>query len=444
MPQIRPFRALRYALRRGRRRRGRRRPAVRRHRRPRSTPASSPVTRRTSSVSTCPTVEPGEEPDERYRRAAKTLAAWRSDGTLHKDPRSAIYVYEQTYRVPGHRRRADAARVLRAAPARAVRAGLGRAPPRAHARGPARGPLPAAAGDRRQHEPGRGPRTTTRPGRARRSWRRWPRQSPPRTSIDDDGVRHRLWIVEADGTARGPRGRARGGRRRRGRHDRRRPPSLRDRAALPRRAADVALVRGGPGVRLPADAAARGDRRAADDPADAPRRAGPGRGRGGGVLRTAAGACSTSGRRAADELLETFEGSVAGGGAGRFGLWTRDGGAILTARRECLRRRRGARCRRRSRGSTPGCSAWRSSGARASTPRRSRPADRVRYTKSAAEALALVDGRHRRRATPRSCSTRRRSTSVVAVARSGDVMPQKSTYFYPKALTGLVINPHEW
>ena len=34
--------------------------------------------------------------------------------------------------------------------------------------------------------------------------------------------------------------------------------------------------------------------------------------------------------------------------------------------------------------------------------------------------------------------------SIVAVAREGDVMPQKSTYFYPKALTGLVLNPHEW
>ena len=34
--------------------------------------------------------------------------------------------------------------------------------------------------------------------------------------------------------------------------------------------------------------------------------------------------------------------------------------------------------------------------------------------------------------------------SIAAVAATGDVMPQKSTYFYPKALTGLVINPHEW
>ena len=33
-----------------------------------------------------PSAEPGDEPDERYRRAARTLAAWRSDGTLHKDP----------------------------------------------------------------------------------------------------------------------------------------------------------------------------------------------------------------------------------------------------------------------------------------------------------------------------------------------------------------------
>ena len=43
----------------------------------------------------------GEEPDEPYRRAAQTLAQWRSDGTLFKDPRPSIYVYEQTYEVPG-------------------------------------------------------------------------------------------------------------------------------------------------------------------------------------------------------------------------------------------------------------------------------------------------------------------------------------------------------
>ena len=33
---------------------------------------------------------------------------------------------------------------------------------------------------------------------------------------------------------------------------------------------------------------------------------------------------------------------------------------------------------------------------------------------------------------------------IQAVAREGDVMPQKSTYFYPKPLSGLVLNPLEW
>jgi uncharacterized protein (DUF1015 family) len=35
------------------------------------------------------------------------------------------------------------------------------------------------------------------------------------------------------------------------------------------------------------------------------------------------------------------------------------------------------------------------------------------------------------------------AAEIVAVAAEGDVMPQKSTYIYPKALTGLVINPLE-
>ena len=33
--------------------------------------------------------------------------------------------------------------------------------------------------------------------------------------------------------------------------------------------------------------------------------------------------------------------------------------------------------------------------------------------------------------------------AVVDVAAAGEVMPQKSTFFYPKAETGLVLNPHE-
>jgi uncharacterized protein (DUF1015 family) len=33
-----------------------------------------------------------------------------------------------------------------------------------------------------------------------------------------------------------------------------------------------------------------------------------------------------------------------------------------------------------------------------------------------------------------------KAKQVLDVAGEGDVMPQKSTYFYPKLLTGLVIN----
>jgi uncharacterized protein (DUF1015 family) len=67
----------------------------------------------------------------------------------------------------------------------------------------------------------------------------------------------------------------------------------------------------------------------------------------------------------------------------------------------------------------------------------------VAYTKSADDAIDRVDaGRDGADAafllepTP--------VASISAVALDGDVMPQKSTYFYPKALTGLVINPLEW
>ena len=37
-----------------------------------------------------PAEEPGDAEDDRYRRAARTLAAWRSDGTFHKEPRPSI------------------------------------------------------------------------------------------------------------------------------------------------------------------------------------------------------------------------------------------------------------------------------------------------------------------------------------------------------------------
>ena len=90
-----------------------------------------------------------------------------------------------------------------------------------------------------------GPRRRSSPG------------TPGADVTDDDGVRHRLWVVDRPTGEDDRRDALRAVAGSGPVYDRRRPPPLRDRAPLPRRAADDALVRGGPGVRLPADAVPR-------------------------------------------------------------------------------------------------------------------------------------------------------------------------------------------
>ena len=255
--------------------------------------------------------EPGDEPDERYRRAARTLAAWRSDGTLHRDPQPSLYVYEQTYRVPGHGRRPDPAGVLRAAAARGVRAGVGRAPARADARRPRedRYRLLRATG------------VNTSPvivlyddaGSAGRPVLDAITAGAPTVDIvDEDGVRHRLWAVAADGDAAARSGAADRGRRGRAGRHRRRPPPLRDRAPLPRRAPDAPVVRGGPGLGLHPDAVPGRGRGAAHGPADPSDRARPRR-RG---RRAAARAARRAVRCPARRRARRARRAVRGGGAG--------------------------------------------------------------------------------------------------------------------------------
>jgi len=115
-------------------------------------------TRRTSSGSTC---RPSNRrsADDRYRRAARTLAAWRSDGNSDKDS-----ARRSTSRAdlpsPRHRRERTPARILRSAPTGGVGPGSGVLPHERTLRRAARRSLPAAAGDRRQHQPGHRPDTT--------------------------------------------------------------------------------------------------------------------------------------------------------------------------------------------------------------------------------------------------------------------------------------------
>ena len=63
--------------------------------------------------------------------------------------------------------------------------------------------------------------------------------------------------------------------------------------------------------------------------------------------------------------------------------------------------------------------------------------ENLTYTRDEAEALqAVVSGQ----AQLSFILNPTRIEQVTAVAAAGDKMPQKSTYFYPKILTGLVIN----
>jgi hypothetical protein len=144
----------------------------------------------------------------------------------------------------------------------------------------------------------------------------------------------------------------------------------------------------------------------------------------------------------AAELRRVFEAiGLAEGGAGRFGLWTRSGGALLTARRDAFEPHLppGGAALRSLDVTLLGTALDRLGGVDADAV----AAGAVAYSKSASEAIRFVDeatdgadAAFLLEPTP--------VAAISAVARDGDVMPQKSTYFYPKALTGLVINPHEW
>jgi uncharacterized protein (DUF1015 family) len=388
-----------------------------------------------------PTSEPREEPDERYRRAARTLAAWRSDGTLHKDPRPAVYGYEQAYRVPG----TDVERTQRGFFARL----------RLESFGPDSGVKPhertleAPREDRYRLLRATGVNTSPVVGLYQDASRASAgilesiaAGAPDIDMIDDEGVRHRLWVVPVDaaalddgapalleGAARGPVTIADGHHRYetalRYRDERRMSRSCEEDPAfdyllmLFLESTTQALTV------LPTHRVVR------DLGSDGIRGMGPGLERLFDV-------------RPADraELEASFGSGLTNGGEGRLGLWTRDGGAILTARRSAfagLGSSTAAEVRR--------LDVWlleatleRVAGVDAETVAAGR---RIGYTKSASEAMSLVDG----------CADGADAAflleptpvaSITAVAAADAVMPQKSTYFYPKALTGLVINPHEW
>ncbi len=392
-----------------------------------------------------PADELGDGPDDRYRRAARTLATWRSDGTLRKDPHPSVYVYEQRYRVPG----TVTDRVQRGFFAR-----LGLEP-----YGPESGVLP--------HE-----RTLSGPKEDRYKLLRATgvntspvvvlfddpdvgtgerlaavAAGPPDVDVtDDDGVGHRMWALPASGdgpasivagallgaASTGPITIADGHHRYetalRYRDERRMTRSCDEDPPFDYVLALMLEARGQELTVLPTHRLVRGI--GEDAAAELPSRARELF----DVTPVASPEELTAALSGGDRSAEDI------GGRGWFGLWTRSGGSILAARRDAFEPLL-----------PPGGDALRSLDVTmlgvaleqlAGIDAEAVTAGAITYTKSEAEAIAAVDAGEGVDAafllepTP--------VAAIEAVAREGDVMPQKSTYFYPKALTGLVINPHEW
>ena len=387
-----------------------------------------------------PVDEPGDEPDDRYRRAARTLAAWRSDGTLHKDPRPSIYAYEQVYLVPG----SELQRTQRGFFARLRLEPFG---PRSGVR-PHERTLSAAREDRYKLLRATGVNTSPvvvlyeDPGPAGRVALDELTSGPPASDVtDDDGTRHRLWVVPADGPAsesvstllaaagRDPVTIADGHHRYetalRYRDERRMSRSCEEDPAFDYLLTLFLDAATEPLTVLPTHRIVRG---LEDDAA--------------GLLARLDERFEVGPPLSGDDLRSAFRTTaLEAGGRGRFGFWTRAGGARLDARRALFEPDLpvGGEALRSLDVTLLGAALDRLAGLDADAVGRGA----IAYTKSVDEAIDAVDtGRDGADAafllepTP--------VASIAAVAADGDVMPQKSTYFHPKALTGLLINPHEW
>ena len=385
-----------------------------------------------------PAEEPGDEPDACYRRAARTLAEWRSNGTFRKDPHPSIYVYEQTYCVPG------------TATERTQRGFFARL--RLESFEPGGTVLPherTMSGPKEdRYKLLRATGVNTSPvvalyrdaaGRSRALLEELTRVTPTVDVTDDDGTRHRMWAAAADGAepdpavaallaaaGRGPVTIADGHHRYetalRYRDERRMTRSCDEDPAF-----DYLLVQlleaGEPLTVLPTHRLVRD------------------RGDGGAAIIAGLDRLFDA-QPASPAELARFGTEPAAGGVGRFGLWTRHGGFLLNARREAFVPflPAGGEAVRRLDVTLLAVAFEQLAGIDAEALA---VGGRVSFTKSAEDAmrtvsdgLGAVDAAVLLEPTP--------VTDILAVAADGDVMPQKSTYFYPKALTGLVINPHEW
>ena len=388
-----------------------------------------------------PEDRPGDEPDDRYRRAGRILTEWRADGSLHKDLYPGIYIYEQTYAVPGTRRK------------RSQIGFFGRL--KLETFGPGAGVLPhertLSAPKEDRYKLMRATAVNTSPvvglytdkrGASVRAMKAIAATPADADVTDDDGVRHRLWTVPDNG-----------------------PFAEQAKAIMAAAGREPVTIADGH-HRYETAIRYRDERRAnrtgETDPAPdyvlmlfletthqkltvLPTHR---------IVRSLGDAGVETFLSRAAELFEVspvanraeLEAAFAAvdrspGGEGRFGLWTRQGGAILRADRKAF-----------ARFLPPGGEAVRRLDVTllqtaldrlCKIDREAIASGRLAYSKSVREALDWVD-RASDGADMAFLLDPTPVAEIASVARDGEVMPQKSTYFYPKALTGLLINPHEW
>jgi uncharacterized protein (DUF1015 family) len=388
-----------------------------------------------------PEALPRDEPEDRYRRAGKTLAQWRADGTLRKDLWAGIYIYEQTYAVPGTRRHRTQIGFFGRLKLETFGPGAGVLPHERTLSAPKEDRFRLMLATAVNTSPIVGLYADKR-GASNRAMKAIAGTAPAVDVTDDDGVRHRLWAVPENGpfaaevatmltaAAREPITIA-DGHHRYETAIRYRDERLGNRTGEKDPATDYVLMLFLETTHqkltvLPTHRIVR-------DLGDA------------GVatfLSRMAELFEVTPVSGRPELEAAF-GAVdrTPGGEGRFGLWTRHGGAILKADRKAFVR-------------------FLPSGGEAvlrldvtllqtaldrlcKIDREAIAAGRLAYSKSVREALDWVD-QARDGADMAFLLDPTPVADIAAVATDGDVMPQKSTYFYPKALTGLIINPHEW
>ncbi|MCU0483479.1 MAG: DUF1015 domain-containing protein [Chloroflexi bacterium] len=389
-----------------------------------------------------PVGEAGEDPGARYERAGGTFAAWRADGTLRLEDAPSLYVHEQVFALPGAAERQVQRGFYACVRLEPLSPGSGIRPHERTMAGPKedRLRLMRATGANLSGVVALYADATATAGGlvAEVAAMR------PDAEVVHDGTTSRLWVVPADGpTARivtGLRAAAGAG-----------PITIADghhRYETALRYRDEREQAGGDAP-VGADAAPDYLLMLLLDTVSSPPLVLPthrvvrlpyGAAQG---LVDAARALFTVEHVDRQALLAAFRpGSAGTGGRGRFGLWTRAGGAILRARPEAFTAHLPAGVGpavRRLDVTLLAVALERLAGidSEATTT-----GGRIVYTHAAEEAVSLVeaggDG-----ADAAFLLEPTGAAEVAAVAAEGGVMPQKSTFFYPKPLTGLVINPLE-